>query len=387
MASIQNAVTIADLQKLAHRRLPKFVIDYVEQGAGSGGCVRGNIDVFAEHHFAPKALAGHDPIDTSLEVFSQRYAQPFGISAVGVSGLYRRDADKLLAEAARDANVPYILSGSGASSVETIAKIAPDHTWYQLYPAAEERITDDFIDRAGNSGVKTLVVTIDYPEPNRSEVKERTGVSVGRGPTLRTFPALAWDVLQHPGWLVEFLLSGGTPELESWRPYVRENAKPAEIFDVFNQSWCGAFGWDEIERIRGRWSGNLVIKGVLRGEDVERAVSAGADAVTISNHGGNKLERAVPSLMALSKICQEQKNTHKVPLFFDGGIRRGEDILTALAVGASFCFVGRATLYGVAAGALTGANRALEILAEDARYTLAMIGCRSVRDLDDSFLF
>lgn len=387
MRTVKNAITIDDLKKLAHRRLPNFVIGYAEQGAGSGACAYGNVEAFLEYNFVPKALAGQAPVDTSLELFGKHYAQPFGISAVGVSGLYRRGADTILAAAARDANLPFILSGSGASSVETVAKVAPDHTWYQLYPAKQQRITDDFIDRAGNAGVDVLVVTVDYPEPNRSEVAQRTGVSVGRGPTLQTFPALAWDVAQHPSWLFDFFAAGGTPELESWRNYAPKGAKSAEIFKVFNETWCGAFGWDEIERIRSIWPGKLVIKGVLCAEDVARAVAAGADAVTISNHGGNKLDRAIPSLKALARICETQRTAHDVPLFFDGGIRRGTDVLTAMAVGASFCFLGRSTLYGVAAGGAVGATRALDILSEETRYTLAMIGCRNVRNIDGSYLF
>lgn len=386
MRTVRDAITIDDLQKLARRRLPNFIIDYAGRGAGSGACTRGNVDEFLNYHFSPKALAGTTPLNTKSSLLGRDYAQPFGISAVGVSGLYRRYGDEILAEAARDADIPFILSGSGTSSIETISKIAPDHTWYQLYPSSERKITDDFISRAEKASVEVLVITVDFPEPNQSEVKERTGVSVGRGPSLRTFPALFWDVIQHPLWLLEFLAAGGTPKLDSWRPYAPANANSTEIFEVFNKSWCGLFDWKEVERIRALWPGKLVIKGITSGEDVARAVAAGADAVTISNHGGNKLDRVLPSLRALHRICLEQKSEHGIPLFFDGGIRRGTDVLTALAVGADYCFLGRATLFGVAAGGSEGANRALSIISNEMSHAMAMIGCRSIDTLDRSFL-
>lgn len=386
MLSVKNAVTIEDLQKLARRRLPEFIISYAERGAGSGACSAGNVDAFLDYHFSPKALVGNRPIDMSMKLFGHEYAQPFGISAVGLAGIYRYHADEILAELAREENVPFILSGSGTADVETIASIAPEHCWYQLYPAKDPKITDDMINRAQNAGVRVLVITVDYPEPNRSEVKERTGISVGRGPTIRTLPSLAFDAACHPLWLLEFLASGGTPKLESWQPYAPKGAKQSELFEVFNENWCGPFDWQEVERIRKLWPGQLVIKGISRAQDVRRAVTAGADAVTISNHGGNKLDRVLPSLHALAKICQEQKDAYGIPLFFDGGIRRGTDVLTALAVGASFCFLGRATLFGVAAGGANGAKRALDIIRDEATHASAMIGCRSVKELDESFL-
>lgn len=386
MLSVKNAVTIEDLQKLARKRLPKFIISYAERGAGSGACSSGNVEAFLDYHFSPKALVGNAPIDMSTDLFGRTYAQPFGISAIGLAGIYRQHADEILAETARNANVPFILSGSGTADIETIAKLAPEHSWYQLYPAKDPAITENMISRARNAGVQVLVITVDYPEPNRSEVKERTGISVGRGPTLKTLPSLALDAARHPHWLIEFLASGGTPKLESWQPYAPKGAKQSDLFEIFNENWCGPFDWLEVERIRKLWPGKMVIKGISRAGDIRRAVAAGADAVTISNHGGNKLDRVLPSLRALSQICKEQKDAYGIPLFFDGGIRRGTDVLTALAIGASFCFLGRAALFGVAAGGAAGAQRAMDIMKVESAHALAMIGCRAARDLDESFL-
>ena len=376
MATVDRAVSIEDLRRLAMRRLPRFIGDYLDGGAGDGGGVCRNVDAFRKYRLVPRALVEAGPPDTGVELFGKKYASLFGISAVGLAGIYRRHADEFLAESARAANIPFILSGASTASVETVCRIAPEHTWYQLYGAHRPEITGTMLAQARNAGVRVLVYTVDYPLAPRSEVVARTGVSMATGPTWRTFPRLCVDALRHPFWSAEYLRGGGLPRLESWAAHAPPGSSAKEVAAYYVRNWSNAQTWRDLDRIRALWKGPLVVKGLVHSGDVMRAVQAGADAVTISNHGGNKLDCMQATLDALAEIRPAVGPALR--LFFDGGIRRGSDLVVARALGADFCFTGRATIYGVTAGALRGAQRAIDILQSDLAYTMAMTGCGSV---------
>jgi (S)-mandelate dehydrogenase len=379
MYSVKRAVTIDDLRRLALRRLPHFMGAYVETGAGDGSGARRNVAAFQRFRFVPRSLRSVVPVDTRTVVFGREYAAPFGISAVGMTSIYRRDADRMLAEVAREANIPFILSGAGSVRIEEIAHIAPDQTWFQMYSSKLDAVNADVARRARDAGVNVLVLTVDYPIPQVSQVVARTGISMASGPTLKTFPRLFLDTLLHPFWTAEFLRHGGMPVLGSWAPYLPAGATQKQIAKYFSENWCRNLNWDELADLRKLWQGKLVVKGIVHPEDVKRALETGVDAVTISNHGGNKLEvmqGSVDSLISVRKALGPAPQ-----LFMDGGIRRGIDIALALALGANHCFIGRSTLYGVAAGGLEGARRAVEILRSEFAYTMAMIGCNSVESV------
>jgi L-lactate dehydrogenase (cytochrome)/(S)-mandelate dehydrogenase len=378
MAAVDRAVTIEDLRQLALRRLPGFIGRYVEQAAGDGGGVKRNVGAFRNYQLIPRALVDVTPVDTTTELFGRKYASLFGVSAVGTGGIYHRHFDEILAETARDANLPYILSGSGTASIETVSRISPDHTWFQLYAAKTDALTDHMIGRAKDAGVKVLVLTVDYPVAPRSEVIARTGVSLATGPTLRSFPRLFFDALRHPYWAAEYL-RGGTPKLESWAQYAPPGSSTQQVSRYYIDNWVRNSTWRDLDRVRKLWTGALVVKGLVHPDDALRAVQAGADAVTISNHGGNKLDCMQASLESLA--AARKAVGPGVRLFMDGGIRRGSDIAVAKALGADHCFIGRATIYGTAAGGRRGAQRAVDILQNDLTYTMAMIGCRTNADI------
>ena len=379
MAAVDRAVNIEELRRLALRRLPRFVGDYLEGGAGDGGGIRRNIDAFRRYLLLPRALADVTPVDTRVELFGKTYSSLFGISAVGIAGIYRPHADELLAEVARDANIPFILSGASHAAIEKIARIAPDHTWYQLYGAHVPEVTENMLARARDAGIKVLVYTVDYPLAPRSEVVGRTGVSMATGPTLRTFPRLFLDALLHPSWTADYLRGGGLPKLESWTAHAPTGSNAKQVAAYYALNWNNPQTWRDLDRIRGLWKGPMVVKGLVNADDALRAVQAGADAVTISNHGGNKLDCMQGALDSLAQVRAGAGGD--IRLFFDGGIRRGSDLVVAKALGADFCFTGRATIYGVAAGGLRGAKRAIDILQSDLTYTMAMTGCRTVGDI------
>jgi L-lactate dehydrogenase (cytochrome)/(S)-mandelate dehydrogenase len=379
MAAVDKAVSIEDLRRLAMRRLPRFVGDYLDGGAGDGGGVRRNVDAFRKYRLVPRALVEATPLETGVELFGRKYASLFGISAVGLASIYRRHADEYLAEAARAANIPFILSGASTATVETVCRIAPDHTWYQLYGAHRPDVTETMMARARDAGVRVLVYTVDYPVAPRSDVAARTGVSMATGPTWRTFPRLFGDALRHPFWSAEYVRGGGLPKLESWAAHAPSGSSAKDVAAYYVQNWNNAQTWRDLDRIRALWKGPLVVKGLVHADDVVRAAQAGADAVTVSNHGGNKLDCMEATVDALAAIRPAVGPALR--LFFDGGIRRGSDLVVARALGADFCFTGRATIYGVTAGALRGVQRAIDILQSDLTYTMAMTGCRSVSAL------
>ncbi len=379
MAAVDRAVTIEDLRRLALKRLPHFVGAYLEGGAGNGGGIRSNVEAFRKYKLVPRGLNQVTPVDTSNEIFGRKYSSPFGISAVGIAGIYRRHADELLAEAARDANIPFILSSASMASIETIARIAPDHAWYQLYGAHTPEVTQDMLARARDSGVEVCVYTVDYPVAPRSEVAARTGVSMATGPSLRAWPGVVLDALVHPRWTAEYLRNGGLAKLGSWERYAPPGNNAKGIAKFYVDHWSNTQTWQHLDVVRKSWSGSLVVKGLVHPEDVNRAVTAGADAVTISNHGGNKLDCMPGCLDSLAQVSAALGP--KVQLFFDGGIRRASDIIVAKALGAQHCFLGRAAIYGVAAGGSRGAKRAIDLLQSNLEYTMAMIGVHSIAEV------
>ncbi len=385
MSGLERAASIEDLRRLAARRLPRFVMSYLEGGSGDGATVRRNIDAFQAYTFNPRVLSGAAPVELASELFGQTYALPFGISAVGSCGVYRRHADEMLADVAKAANIPFILSGTANASIETIARRAPDQTWYQLYGAREPALTDEMVGRAAAAGVQVLVFTVDYQVAPRSEVSVRTGVSLALGPSRNAIPRLALDALRHPAWTAEFIRYGGAPKLAGWERYAPPKSSAAQIAGVFGARWLGGQTWRDVARIRKLWPGALVIKGVVHSDDAARAFEEGADAVTVSNHGGNRLDRMPATLDSLIAIRAAIGPGRR--LFFDGGIRRGSDMVTAAALGADFSFTGRSTVYGVTAGGAAGAARAIAILREDLEYCLAMIGRPRMEDLGSDVFF
>lgn len=384
MTAAERAITIEDLRQQALRRLPRFVMDPFERGAGDGAGNRRNIDAFRQHLLLPRALVDVTPVDTATTVFGRRYASPIGISAVGSAGIYRRHADQMLAEVAREANIPFILSGAGTAAVWEIARIAPEHLWFQLYGARDPALTDKLMGRAADAGVQVLVLTVDYPVHPRNEASIRTGVSLISSPPWRNWPGILWDAATHPRWALPYVMGGGRPPLAGWAVHAPPNSNASDVARFFVANGVVNHTWHEVERVRAFWKGSLVIKGIVHPADARKAVDLGADAITVSNHGGNKLDCMPASLDSLAAV--RQAVSPSTPVFFDGGLRRGSDIVVAQALGASHCFLGRATLYGVAAGGRSGGRRAVEILDSELKHTMAMVGCKRLADITPACL-
>jgi (S)-mandelate dehydrogenase len=383
--SLQSAITIEDLRRLARRRLPEFLFAPMDAGAGEGAGSARNVRRLGERLMLPRALVDISSRTQTASIFGREYASPFGISAIGYAGNFRHHADLLLAQAARAANVPFILSGASTSTIESVIHEAPDHVWYQLYGAKDRGLTEDMARRARDAGVGVLVFTVDFPVAPRVEKMLRTGVRPPAAVPLRSLPYVLWEMLKHPAWSLEFATQGGPARLESWRCYAIDDPSAAGIARAYSAQVPSAQTWRDLEQLRKLWPGKLVVKGLLHPDDATQAISLGVDGITVSNHGAVKLDSLPATIDVLQGIVAAARG--RIPVLFDGGIRCGTHILVALCLGAQFCFVGRAALYGVSAAGRAGADRALRILSDEISQTLAMIGCPSVRDLGPQFIF
>jgi isopentenyl diphosphate isomerase/L-lactate dehydrogenase-like FMN-dependent dehydrogenase len=377
---INRAVNISDLQKMAKRRLPRIAYDFIEGGVEDELGIARNEASFDRERLVPRYLVDVSTRDQSCDLFDRKYESPFGVSATGLAALFRPGADLMLAAAAAAANIPFMMSGMSTATIEAAAKIAPSHSWYQLYVARDHEITLDLIRRAREAGFGTLVLTVDVPVSSKRERNLRNGFALP--PRLNTATIL--DAMRHPGWIAGYLRHG-MPRFENWEAYARANSSTRQI-NAFaaKQAPASTVTWKDLEEIRQVWPRHLVVKGILHREDAMHAAEIGVDGIIVSNHGGRQLDQAPAPLEVLPEI--REAVGEKVTLMVDGGVRRGADIIMALCKGAHFVMVGRATLYGAAAGGVAGVRKAISILQEEIDLVLGQIGCPSVAQLDQSFL-
>ena len=263
--------------------------------------------------------------------------------------------------------------------LEEAAKVAPQHAWFQLYGARDRRISEDMIRRANDAGINGLVFTVDVPVGTKREREIRSRLFEPRMP-LRNYV----EALRHPAWVIDFLRHG-RPTFANWSPYFDAGTSPSELFQLVRTQFpVDNQTWRDFETFRRLWPRPLVIKGILHADDAVQAADLGVDGVVISNHGGRQLDRAPTPLEVLPAIRAAVGD--RVAVMLDGGVRRGSDIVIAWALGARFIWIGRATIYGVAAFGLPGARRAISILREEIDLTLKQIGCTSLDQLGPQFL-
>ena len=371
---IDHAINIDDIRKLAQRTLPRFAFDFIEGGAEDELGLERNRAAFDRHALLPRYLIDVETIDQSVELFGRTYASPFGIAPTGIAGLFRPGADIMLAEAARAANIPFVLSGSGTASIEAAAKAAPEHTWFQLYGSKAWTYSEDMIRRAEGAGISTLVLTVDVPVSSLRERNFRNGFKR----PLRLSPRMVFDALTHPGWTTRYLLSGGLPKMDVWTKYARDGASADEVADVMaTQTPASGQTWETFARIRAMWPRTLLVKGILHPDDALRAI--------VSNHGARQLDRAPAPLEVLPAI--RRMTSDRLPLIFDSGIRRGSDILIALCLGAKAVMFGRPTLYGAAAAGRPGIDKAIHIMRQEVTVNMKQLGCPRLADLGPDFLW
>lgn len=378
--TIDDAINLDDLRKLAKKRLPKVIYDFIEGGVDDEEGLVKNEDAFTRRPLLPRYLVDVTSIDQTTTLFGRTFSMPFGIAPTGGIGNYRWGGDLMLAKAARDANIPFIMSGAATATMEDMAKIAPDHGWYQLYVAQDKSISEDMIRRANDLNLQTLVVTVDVPVSSNRERNRRNGF----GRPLRLSLASKLDALRRPYWFKDYM-QHGIARIANWEPYVGKEVNADELAGFVGSQIHGKLTWSEIEKYRKLWPRNLVLKGIMRPDDAIRAADIGVDGIMVSNHGARQLDRAPSPLDMLPAI--EAAVGDRMTLMLDGGVRRGSDVLTALCLGAKFVFLGRPTLYGLVAGGEAGAAKAMSILKREIELTMKQMGAPTLADLGPDFVW
>jgi len=376
---VEEAINLDDLRKIAKKRLPKVIYDFIEGGVDDEDGLVKNEHAFIRRPLVPRYLVDVTAINQTATIFGRTYSSPVGIAPTGGIGNYYWGGDLMLAKAAREANIPFIMSGAATASMEDMAKVAPEHGWYQLYMAKDKSISEDMIRRARDLGLETLVITVDVPVSSNRERNRRNGF----GRPLRLSLASKLDALRRPQWFKNYL-QNGIARVANWEPYVGREVNADELAGFVASQIHGAVTWNDIEKFRKLWPRNLVLKGIMRPDDAMRAAEIGVDGLMVSNHGARQLDRAPSPLDVLPAI--DAAVGDRMTLMFDGGIRRGSDVLTALCLGAKFVFLGRPTLYGLVAGGKPGATKAIKILQREIDLTMAQIGCPALSDLGPDFV-
>ncbi|WP_234685928.1 alpha-hydroxy acid oxidase [Bradyrhizobium monzae] len=364
-----------DFEPVARRGLPSFLYGYISGGAETDAAMRDNRKAFSEYGFVPRVLNDVSSRDQTTTLFGHTYASPFGISPMGSSALCAYRGDIVLARAAKATTVPMILSAFSFIRLEDVQS-ENSGAWCQLYLPANEASVVSLVDRAARAGYETLVVTADVPIPQIRENNIRSGYRI---PVAIT-PRVLWDTMSHPTWLVKVwartVINHGMPHLENMDATLRVPAlsnDPTRKFGPRDQ-----FTWKHVELIRHRWRGKLVVKGLVSPEDARIARECGVDGVIVSNHGGRQLDYAFSALRTLPEIAA---NAAGMTVMLDGGIRRGTDVIKALALGAHFVFVGRPFLYAAATSGEAGVQRAISLLQAEIDRNLAFLGIRSLSEI------
>jgi L-lactate dehydrogenase (cytochrome) len=377
--ALAQILCLQDFEHLAQKRLPRPIFGYVAGAAERNQSLHDNSAAFDAYSFVPRVLRDVSQRHLGCELFGVKYGLPLGIAPMGVAALSCYQGDVAMARAAQDAGIPYVLSGTGLTPLETIAQAAPA-SWFQAYlPGTQERI-DALIDRAARAGYKTLVITVDVAVAGNRENNLRAGFSTPLRPNLR----LAWDGIARPRWLLgTFLrtLLDGMPHFEN---SFAERGAPIISSTVDRDfSQRDHLNWTHLAAIRQRWQGNLVVKGILSPQDARQAKDLGVDAMIVSNHGGRQLDGAVAPLQILPQVLEAVGD---LPVMLDGGVRRGSDVLKALALGARMVFVGRPFNYAAACGAQTGVAHAIDLLRAEIDRNMAMLGVTELAQLDSTYL-
>jgi len=376
-----HVVCIADFRPMARRRVPKAVFDYLDGGAEGEVTLRENCRVFEDITFRPRHAVALETCGLGTRVLGFDLSLPFMLAPVGYSRLMHPGGEVAAARAAGAAGTAYILSTISGHKLEDVKAGSRGPVFYQLYLMGGRGAAEAVIERARVAGFSALVVTIDTAVSGIRERDYRNGMKeMISGGLLEKIPFIP-EVLSHPGWLIDYLRDGGLPGLPN---VVIPGQGPMPLVDINAALAKAAVTWADLDWIRKLWSGPIVVKGVLTGDDARRAIDAGAVAVSVSNHGGRQLDGLPASLRALPEVVAAVNGQAEV--WMDGGIRRGTDIVKAMCMGARAVLCGRAYAYGLAAGGEAGVARAIEILRTDLERTLRLLGCPSVAALDRSYL-
>jgi L-lactate dehydrogenase (cytochrome) len=378
--SLRQFLSLNDFQPAAERALPKPIFAYVAGGVEDNMSERANRTQFDRYGFVPRVLVDVSKRDQTVEIFGRTYASPVGLAPMGISAMSSYRGDIVLARAAMDANVPAIMSGSSLIRLEEVMEQAPG-TWFQAYLPGDSEQIRALIDRVAAARVQTLVLTVDTPVSANRENNVRAGFSTPLRPSL----SLAYQGVTHPRWLfgnfLRTLSRHGMPHFEN--NYAKRGAPIVSANVLRDFSDRGHLNWTHVAAIRRQWKGTMVIKGILSAEDAALARTHGMDGIIVSNHGGRQLDGTVAPLIVLPEVVAA---AGEMTVMLDSGIRRGTDVLKALALGAKCCFVGRPFNFAAAVAGPAGVKHAIDLIVAEVQRDMGLLGVTDLKALDAAFL-
>lgn len=378
-----HCYTIADLRTLAKLRLPRAVFDFIDGAAEEELTLKNNLQAFSTYRWLPQVLRDVSKVNTQTQLFGQNMALPLGIGPTGGAGFGHPKADLALAKAAAQFGIPYTLSSSATTTIEDIAHHAGGRLWFQAYVLKNKDFFWQMIERAKACNYEGLMITVDLPVGGKRVRDFHNHFSL----PFRLTPRNLLDFSSRPFWLLR-LLRHGVPTLANLKGLDNAATTQASSFtklaSTVGKNYDPAFDFESLAKVRERWQGRLIVKGISRGDDAQRVMSLGADAIVVSNHGGRQLDGAMATLHALPEVVQAVGG--KIPVLMDSGVRHGGDVAKALALGAHGVLVGRASLFGAVAQSDAGARRALEILSEELQRTMQLCGVTQLNQFNPDLL-
>jgi L-lactate dehydrogenase (cytochrome) len=374
-----NYPSIDDLRNKAKSKVPRFAFEYLDGGCNEDVNLHKNTAVLHGVELKPLYLSKHTGSSMKTNLFGHEYDAPFGIAPVGLQGLMWPGAPEILAAAATEHNIPFILSTVTTASIETIGKITEGKAWYQLYHPADANLRDDILDRAAASGYKVLVLLCDVPSFGYRPRDIRNGLAMPPRMTLQNMI----QILGRPEWAIKTLLHG-QPAFATMKKYMPKNLNMKQLGAYMNQTFSGRLNEERIKPIREKWKGKIILKGVASMEDTEMAIRLGLDGIIVSNHGGRQLDAGEAAVSSLQTIIQQYQN--KITIMMDSGIRSGVDVARAMATGADFTFLGRTFMYSVAALGKQGGNHAIGILKTQLQQVMEQLCCEKTTDFKNHLL-
>ncbi|MFY3136326.1 alpha-hydroxy acid oxidase [Achromobacter xylosoxidans] len=377
---LRRMLSLHDFEAAARRILPKPLYAYVSGAVEDGQSERGNRQAYDDYGFRPKVLVDVSRRSTRCTVLGREYAAPVGVAPMGIAALTSYRGDVMLARAAAEAGVPCIMSGSSLIRLETVMAAAPG-TWFQAYLPGDGAQIAALIERVAAAGVDTLVLTVDTPVAANRENNVRAGFST----PLRPSVSLVWQGVTHPRWLIgtflRTLARHGMPHFEN--NYATRGAPILSRNVLRDFSDRGHLNWQHVAAIRKTWKGRMVLKGILHPDDARAARAHGMDAVIVSNHGGRQLDGSVSPLHALPAVVDAAGG---MDVMLDSGVRRGTDVLKAMALGARCVFVGRPFNYAATVAGQRGVAHAIALIVEEIRRNMGLLGIVDLREVNQSLL-
>lgn len=372
--SVNQALTIAELKEQARRRVPKMFFEYADSGAWTEGTYRANEADFQNIKLRQRVLVDMHNRSLQSEMIGEKVSMPVALAPTGFTGMQHADGEMLAAQAAEEAGVPFTLSTMSICSIEDVRSVTTKPFWFQLYVMQDKEYVYNLIDRAKAAGCSALVLTLDLQILGQRHKDLRNGLSAPP----RFTPKHLWQMATRPFWCLNML---GTKRhtFGNIVGHAKGVTDLSSLASWTNEQFDPQLSWKDIEWIRERWGGKLILKGILDEEDARMSLDSGADAIIVSNHGGRQLDGAASSISMLPRIVDAVGD--KMEVHLDGGIRSGQDVLKALCYGAKGTYIGRPFLYGLGAGGKAGVRHALEIIRKELDVTMALCGERDVRNL------